>query len=214
MSNQTIGVDNNFEDSNPKSGWYKQNENNNYTQLKLENERNLSLRVRDSTINLPGIIRYNTELSKFQGYTGDLTTSTDGWTNFQSFDGINGNDGKDSITDVRGTNLKNITDSDVYGLFSNVEKTETVETVDSSTISINNMVDNIYSTPVYEYNGFGYLSTASLFDLSGKTITFTPYDNNSYTTTVRNNDIYPKIPYNNTDSSPTHTTIRVLNQKK
>ena len=82
----------------------------------------MSLRVYDSGIDLPGILRFNPELSVFQGYTNNFVNTDDGWETFQSFQGLNGKDGDNNISDITVTNLKNTNDTQVYSLFNSVVK--------------------------------------------------------------------------------------------
>ena len=203
-----IDVDNNYDDDNPVAAWYKLNKSNDFSQTKFNDEKNLSLRVQDSKINLPGIIKYNSQLSKFQGYTGDLALNSDGWTTFQTFSGIDGVDGKESIEEVTGTNKQIPNDSELFGIFSSVEKTQSVNILEATNIQTNNLVNNIFSIPAYQYSTFGYSSTSTRFDLENKNITFIPNDNSSYKIFVRNNDIYPKVEYYQ------HNNVEVLNGKK
>lgn len=178
-----------YDDSVPISNWYKK-----------KGDNQSSLRVVNSDYTLPGVLRFNTELSIFQGYSGDLSTSNDGWTNFQTFNGLDGKDGNNAISEITGTNLKLINDTEVYGLFKEVKKTEEKVTVETKTIRVNNLINNIYSNPVYEYNNFGYNSDTG-FDLSEKNITFIPNDLN-YKVLVRRNDVYPRVNYKS------HHTVR------
>ena len=70
------------------SGWYLRN-NNNIRKKKAETninvERHKTLRIKDSSIKLPGVMRFNSTLQQFQGYTGNLSNNSDGWTSFQTF---------------------------------------------------------------------------------------------------------------------------------
>ena len=107
-----IYVDSTTEQDNRNSGWYKRTNNsiNNLLGSQLAIEENKTLRVQDSTIDLPGVIRFNTTLSKFQGYTGNEGEGSDGWTSFQTFNGVDGINGTNAISEMVGNNNQLLTD--------------------------------------------------------------------------------------------------------
>ena len=203
-----VESDTGVEKLNSNSGWYKRS-NNSINNIKdkttLEVEKNKTLRVKDSTINLPGVIRFNSTLQQFQGYTDNLSSSSDGWTSFQTFNGVNGKDGINTISEMVGNNVS--TDANTFGIFKEV-LTETISTSTTGTTSIDNQVENIYTAPAYTYTSFVYNATTDLMDLADKTVTYIPNTSSSYKVLVRNNDIYPPVSYQS------HDTIRTLNKKK
>ena len=203
-----------------KSGWYRHNSRitqsqffpyNNaedqqantirYDTTKITSERNLALRLYDTNITLPGVLRFNSFTSIFEGYTGNASDGNNGWVSVQATNGINGTNGKNSISEINGNNNKITNDSEVYELFKDVTSEEITATVTGEE-TLNNLTNNLFSAPAFAYSGLTYNNNSDLFTLSNKTITFIPFDNNSYKVFVRNNDIYPPVNYSS------HTTIR------
>lgn len=209
--NQIFSVDSTTKDPK-KTGFYKKNEKIAQseaitTSTKINDERQYSIRVQDSTIDLPGIMRFNEVKSRFQGFVGGSEgDNNDGWVSFNTYVGQNGTNGKDSITDITGVNNSVSGESNIFGVFKDLVKvTDTVTTV--VTTQINNLEENIFSSPAYTYSSFSYVDS-SYFDLSEKTVLFVPYNSTSYKTYVRNNESWPKVPYYS------HDTIRTLNKVK
>ena len=209
--NKIFSVDSTTKDPK-KTGFYKKNEK--ITQsttptvsTKINDEKQLSLRLQDSAINLPGIVRFNELQSRFQGFVGGSEgDNKDGWVSFNTFVGQNGTNGKDSVTDITGINKTASGDSNVFGVFKDLVKvTDTTTTV--TTVQINNLEENIFSSPAYTYSSFSYVDS-TYFDLSEKTVLFVPHNSTSYKTYVRNNDSWPKVPYYD------HDTVRTLNKVK
>ena len=66
---------------------------------------------------------------------------------------------------------------------------------------VNNLTENLFSAPAFTYSSIAYTNTRFIYFIK-KTITFVPFDSNSYKTYVRNSDIYPPVDYTS------HTTIR------
>ena len=100
------------------SGWYLRNNNNirkKKEETNLDVERNKTLRIKDSTIKLPGVMRFNSTIQQFQGYTGNLIDGSDGWTSFQTFKGVDGADGVNSISEMVGLNVSS--DANTFGIF-------------------------------------------------------------------------------------------------
>lgn len=190
------------------SGWYLRN-NNNIRKKKAETnidvERHKTLRIKDSTIKLPGVMRFNSTLQQFQGYTGNLTDSAEGWTSFQTFNGINGKDGVNSISEMVGLNVSS--DANTFGIFKDITS-ETLSTSTTADIVLDNQVENIYTSPSYTFSSFNYPSPNQHMDLSNKTLTFIPYLQTSFKVFVRENDMYPPVSYYS------HTTVRTLNEDK
>ena len=190
------------------SGWYLRN-NNNIRKKKAETnidvERHKTLRIKDSTIKLPGVMRFNSTLQQFQGYTGNLSDNSEGWTSFQTFNGIDGQNGINSIAEMVGLNTSS--DANTFGIFKDIT-TETLSTSSTAEIVIDNQVENIYSSPSYTFSSFNYASTTQNMDLTNKTLTFVPYLDTSFKVYVRENDIYPAVSYYS------HSTVRTLNEDK
>ena len=203
-----------------KPGWYRHNSRIKQTQLfpyenaedketntirfdttKITSERNLALRLYDTNITLPGIMRFNSFTSIFEGYTGNSTDGNNGWVAVQETKGTNGQDGKNSITEINGNNNKITNDSEVYELFKDITSEEVIASVTVGD-TINNLTNNLFSAPSFTYSDFTYNNNSDLFTLSKKNITFVPFNDNSYKVFVRNNDIYPPVDYSS------HTTIR------
>lgn len=190
------------------SGWYLRNNNNirkKKTETNIDVERNKTLRIKDSTIKLPGVMRFNSTLQQFQGYTGNLRDSSEGWTSFQTFTGIDGTNGLNSIAEMTGLNVSN--DANTFGIFKDIVS-ETLATSTTADIVLNNQVENIYTSPSYTFSSFNYVSTTQNMDLSNKTLTFVPYLQTSFKVFVRENDIYPPVSYYS------HSTVRTLNENK
>ncbi len=165
--------------------------------LNINVERNPSLRIRDSNIPLPGILRYNSALQQFQGYT-DL-----GWKTFENTTGLNGVDGVNSISQFEGVNISN--DGEAFGIFKDVIS-ETVATTTVAETVVNNQIENIFTAPAFAFSDFNYGSEPGSMELSGKNVVFIPH--NSYRVFVRNNESYPPVNYYG------HQKVRDLNQGK
>ena len=87
-----------------KTGIYIQNEkipqSSSFTNTrnKINKEKQKAIRVQDTDINLPGVIKFNETENKFQGYVGgSMGDNNDGWVSFSNAQGINGTNGKDSL---------------------------------------------------------------------------------------------------------------------
>ena len=199
-----------YTDANDIPGWFQLRNNELTVDSDIEVEKKPSLRVQDSNLQIPGIIRFNKGISQFQGYTGGLGEGTDGWTNFLATSGTDGKDGNNSIVDVKGTNLQDSSGTEGVEIFESVNKTTQVTTSeDITTDQINNLVDNIFSAPSYQYSNYSYGSTSDTFLLQEKNITFVPNTGyTAYSVYVRDNDMYPKVPYYS------HDTVRTISDAK
>ena len=177
------------------SGWYQKNNNIIRKQKSnLDIERNKTLRVKDSNIQLSGVIRYNSSLQQFQGYTDS------GWVAFQNTNGQNGQDGVNSISEFVGNNIS--TDSEAFGIFKDIIS-ETVSTTTVAETVVDNQIENIFTAPAFAFSDFRYGFNPTEMELAGKNLIFKP--TNSYRVFVRNNESYPPVNYYG------HQKIRDLN---
>ena len=71
-----------FTDVNDIPGWFQLRNNELTSSDDIQVQKKPSLRVQDSTLQIPGTIRFNKGISQFQGYTGGIGEGDDGWTNF------------------------------------------------------------------------------------------------------------------------------------
>ena len=180
------------------SGWFKKIPNS-ASKSKIEKDRHPILRVKDvDDLNaVSGVIRYKEEGESpvFQGFNGTE------WKDFNIEKGADGKDGLNYQTIVTGSNLGN---QENGNLFKTILKTEIQDEI-IEPIEDMQITPIIHKLPAYKYNN---VNDSQKFNLSNHNIIFEPYDNESYTVKVRENDIYPLVDYSQ------HQKFSVINNNK